>query len=297
MIEIKRILCPTDFSDNARHALDHAVTLAGWYGAEIMVLHLMPATLPTGAYVQYPGRLAHEVADRARSAEEAHRFAESARTAGVRVKVEVEQGGVVQHIVGYAELLPADLIVMGTHGRSGFERFMLGSVTEKVLREARCPVLTVPPPAAGAAGRPFFKTILCAIDFSPAARTGMQQAVSLAREADARLILLHVVEWLPEEPFDRTPTWQVELEVVKPKAEARLRAAVSEADREACRVEELVVTGRPWREILRVATEQAAELIVLGIQGRGAIDLALFGSTANHVVRHAGCAVLTVRSA
>ena len=93
----------------------------------------------------------------------------------------------------------SDLIVMGTHGASGFEHLLLGSVTEKVLRRARCPVLTVPPHAQATSTLPF-RRLLCAIDFSDSSLRGLELACSLAKESNAALTLLHVVEWPWHEP-------------------------------------------------------------------------------------------------
>ena len=89
---------------------------------------------------------------------------------------------------------------MGTHGRRGFKRLLLGSVTETVLREAPCPVLTVPSSANEASSEAVtFKRILCPIDFSPSALQALGFALDLARQADGRVTLMHVVEWLAEE--------------------------------------------------------------------------------------------------
>ena len=105
----------------------------------------------------------------------------------------VRLGNVPKEITREAERLPADLLILGTHGRSGFERLFLGSVTEKVLRSTRVPVLTIPPPVQHP-GSPVYKTILCPVDFSDASIRALEYALSLAQQADARLILLHVIE-------------------------------------------------------------------------------------------------------
>lgn len=98
---------------------------------------------------------------------------------------------------------------MGTHGRGGFERLFLGSVTEKVLRTARCPVLTVPPPAEGAPSGPvLYKTILCPLDFSDSSMRALEYALSLAKESHARVILLHVLLPLLEQVALATLTRQ-----------------------------------------------------------------------------------------
>ena len=123
----------------------------------------------------------------------------AATAAGVAVDVAVDIGQPATAILDCSVRLPADLIVMGTHGAGGFEHFVLGSVAEKVLRRAACPVLTVPPRAHATSVLPF-KRVLCAVDFSDASLDGAALRLSLARGIGAALTLLHVIEWPWEEP-------------------------------------------------------------------------------------------------
>jgi nucleotide-binding universal stress UspA family protein len=176
---------------------------------------------------------------------------------------------------------------------------VLGSVTEKVLRITQRPVLTVPPPVGSPLpGPPLYKTILCPLDFSDASTRALEYALSLAEEADARLILLHVVEGfiepgqLGENVHFTVPEYRRYLEQ---DAMSRLRAAVPEEARLWCKPEERLASGKAYREILRVALESNVELIVMGVHGRNAMTAWLFGSTTQHVVRHATCPVLTLR--
>jgi nucleotide-binding universal stress UspA family protein len=168
-----------------------------------------------------------------------------------------------------------------------------------VLRRASCPVLTVPPAAAQApAGqRPPYGRILCPLDFSAQSEQALRFALSLAEEGKGRLTVLHVLEWFPDQDvrehrhFD-LPKYRHFLEE---DARRRLSEAVPADARAWCELVERVGCGKAYREVLRVASEEASDLIVLGVQGRGAVDMLLFGSTANHVVRQASCPVLTVR--
>ena len=200
--------------------------------------------------------------------------------------------------------MPSDLIVMGTHGRSGFERLVLGSVTEKVLRKAACPTLSVPRHVQDAVPAPpvLFRNILCAIDFSDCSINALNYAMSLAQEADARLTVLHALELLPEMPsgsIEGVQAWPQHVReyiaAVEQDRRERLQAVVPESVRAYCTAETVLASGTPYREILRVAAEQHSDLIVVGIHGRGATDLLFFGSTAQHVVRQATCPVLTLR--
>jgi nucleotide-binding universal stress UspA family protein len=192
----------------------------------------------------------------------------------------------------------ADLIVIGTHGRRGFTRLLLGSVAESVLHEAPCPVMTVSPHTEAAASDVVtFKRILCPIDFSPSALLALGFALDLARQAGGLVTLLHVVEWLAEEEPRTSAHFNVP-EVrgyMVDDARQRLRSLVAEESRVWCEIDDVIVSGRAHREILRAAEARAADLIVMGSQGRGGVGLALFGSTTQQVVRSAACPVLTVR--
>jgi nucleotide-binding universal stress UspA family protein len=307
MIQIRQILCPIDFSDFSRRAFDHAVAIANWYESTITLLHV---SAPVPVVVYAPGVAMLPSAVLTREDHDAllgsmKRFAEVEAGPGVSVEFEIREGDAAAEILETASSQPTDLIVMGTHGRSGFERLVLGSVTEKVLRKAACPVLSVPRDIPDAVPAPavLFTRILCAIDFSDCSMHALNYAMSLAQEADARLTVMHVLEPPSDAPADfhetvfgapRTLTEYIA--EAEEERRARLTEAVPEAVRAYCTVETMMAKGKPYREILRVASEQQSDLIVIGIHGRGAADLLFFGSTAQHVVRQASCPVLTLRA-
>jgi nucleotide-binding universal stress UspA family protein len=299
MVTINRILCPVDFSGHSRVALDYATTLARWYDAEITALHayavaMLPATIsafPAAGSVGLP--LTREEVER-----DLNRFLQPVVATGIPLRSEIVVGSPAKGILESADRLPASLIVMGTHGASGVERLMLGSVTEKVLRKATCPVLIVTRDADAPSGSPvLFRRILCAVDFSPCSNHALSYALSLAEEAGGALTMLHVLESFAEEPLTYA---QLDLAEYQRHAEAlaleRLNSLVPRETRTWCRCTPMTRFGKPYQEILTVASELQVDLVVLGVRGRNPIDLAIFGSTTNHVVRSAGCPVLTVRS-
>ena len=307
MIEIQSILCPIDFSDYSRRALDHAVALARRYESTITVMHVF-STVPVEAYA--PGMPGFEPivltrADRDQLLVEMKRFIDTESAPGVPMDATIREGDTASEILSQAIDMKADLLVMGTHGRSGFERLLLGSVTEKVLRKASCPVLTVPRrhPDAVPATPELFKQILCPVDFSDCSMQALNTAMSLAQEADAHLTVLHVMAYELEVTPDAygaiiTNDRESLADFRRRReddARQRLKEAVPETVAAYCRVETMVSNGKPSREILRIAAEQQTDLIVVGVQGRGAADLMFFGSTTNHLVREATCPVLTVR--
>lgn len=298
MIELNRILCPVDFSGHSRVALDYATAIARWYEAEVLVLHAYAMTHVPSPVGPFPAASMGLPQTREELERDMTQFVRPSVAASVPVRTEIVAGAPTRHILERAQKWPADLIVMGTHGASGFERFVLGSVTEKVLRKAPCPVLVVPREADAPSGVPVvFRRILCATDFSPSSQRALSYAISLAGEAGGSLTLVHAVEAFAEEPLSRpsfdVPEYRTALEAA---ARERLAQLVPEDVRAWCECETIVRTGKAYREILDVARERQIDLIVLGVRGRNPMDLALFGSTTNHVVRAADCPVLTVRS-
>lgn len=304
MIRIERILCPIDFSEHSRRALDYAVVVAGWYDATITVMHahaspvpllpMDPVAAPQPAYI--PSGLNEGEREAVSSAIDA--FVARDRAAGRRIESLVDEAvNVPAAIVSRAEALAANLVVMGTHGRTGFNRLVLGSVAEKVLRTAPCPVLCVPPhaPATAALAASGFTGVVCPTDFSaPSART-LRYAASIAQRARAPLTVVHVVDTGTDAADVLVPEGDAYRTARIEQARSAMASALAPEIRQASEVTEIVALGKPYREILRVADERRAGLIVMGVHGRGALDRMFFGSTTQHVVRQAKCPVLTVR--
>jgi nucleotide-binding universal stress UspA family protein len=299
MIAIRNVLCPTDFSEFSQRALAHAVTLARWYEARLTVLHVLPLVPTAVGFPPLVSPITWEPVSRERLLEEVKQFAAPAAAAGVAADAAVVEGPAVRMILERAREIRADLVVMGTHGRGGFEKWVLGSVTEKVLRQAPCPVLTVSRPAEGRHWQeaPLFRTVVCGIDFSEASRAALEYALSLAQQAKSRLRVLHVLDWDPREEVREHRHFNVPeyRRYLEEDARRLLQEAVPASARDWCEVRETVSFGKPWRRIVDTAAEDGAELIVLGVHG-GALDRLLFGSTTHHVVREAPCPVLVVRA-
>lgn len=302
MSTIRRILCPVDFSRFSRHALDQSVALAREFGAEITALHAF-AVAPVKVVVPADGGMEvgpnrFTAAQRRTLTGAVRDFTNEVEAGGVGIQVSVAYGDPVGTIVEHAVTWPADLIVMGTHGRTGLNRLLLGSVAEKVLRKAPCPVLTVPPRVLAPTHGLIFGRILCAIDFSPASLRALDYAASLAAAGGPGIDVLNVVEIfaghgaLPEDAVPDPTNFRIN---VTRMARQRLADAIPAAVRARCPIREVITTGKAFTEILRVAAEQGSELLVLGVHGRTATDHLIFGSTTQQVVRQAACPVLTVR--
>lgn len=295
MIRITQILCPVDFSEISQHALDHAAAIAGWYEARLTLLYVF-ANLPT---MDLPP-LVLEDSDRARLTT-AMRGMAARVPSGLPIDFRIQDAGYVHdEILAQLAATHADLLVLGTHGRSGFQRLFLGSVTEKLIRKASCPTLVVPPraPDVSADAPVQFRRILCPLDFSESSLDALAFAINMAEEADARLTLLHVVD-IPTVVSEDPAVFEVDLGRIRQTAAAnarqRLHGLVPDDARTFCTVETAIVEGRAYAEILRQAGERQSDLIVMGVRGRGAVDRLLFGSTTHHVIRAATCPVLIVR--
>lgn len=297
MIRFERILCPTDFSRFSFRAADYAVALAQHYDGEVHFLHVIPGVLMHPD--QYPYIAQPVLPDpqvRNQALERLDAFVALSRAEGVRTRFSLKEGAAVGAILSAAASDSSNLICLGTHGREGVERLVLGSVTEKVLRKASCPVLTVSQGREERQDQPAaFESILCAVDFSTLSLKAVEYCFSLAQEAGGRLILFNALEWVPEDPLGEP---RVTLAEYRSQMEEEVRRRLSDIVpgevRNWCEVETVVRSGKAYREILALASERKVDLIVMGVRGRNPLDIMLFGSTAQHVVRRAECPVLTI---
>jgi len=296
-IDVRHVLCPVDFSTFSARALEQAVGLARFFDADLHVLHAVPIVLDV--VEPFPPVLPDLLAASVEAArEELGRFVAPARGRYGRVQTVVREGDAHSVIQALVDELRIDVIVMGTHGRSGLARAVLGSVAESVMHHASCAVLTVGDRAtAGLPGPPFHR-ILCATDLLPSSRATVEYALALAAESDAAVELLHVIESLPPAGTSVNPSIvAAELDTFRhgliEDSERRLREALLPAA-SWCNVTARVATGEAWRAIVEGARVHEAELIVVGAHA-GALGRAVCGSTASRVVRAAPCSVLVLR--
>jgi nucleotide-binding universal stress UspA family protein len=298
MPDITRIVCPIDFSEPSRHAIEHAVALARWYEAPILALHVHTAVrAPVPAFeLVGVGDPAYEEPELTLVRAATDDFVTTVAPFGAEMRVAVEFGSPAAEIVAEAGANPGTLIVMGTRGAGGFEHLLLGSVAEKVLRTAACPVMTVPPRACLSSRLPF-KRVLCPIDFSPASLRALSLAMSFAREGDAELTLLHVMSPTVGEaaPNSRAFSSPEYAGFRGRDALENLRALIPKEATDWCFPDAQVAHGDPAAEILRFAAGHQMDVIVMGVDGRSAFDQVVFGSTTNAVIRAATCPVVTLR--
>jgi nucleotide-binding universal stress UspA family protein len=291
VISITHVLCPVDFSDVSRRALDHAAALAHWYEARLTVLNVFPV-MP----VMDVPPLVLDDKTRDEIAGELRRFTAPV-AATVPLDVRVEQAELVHEgIAAYASSAGVDLLVMGSHGRSGFKRMLLGSVTERVIRHAPCPTLIVPMHAHDIVpeGPVRYRAILCPVDFSEHSIRALEYALNLAEETDAQLRVLHVLA-LPAELKELQSSFEAVRGQIESDRLRRLENLIPADAATYCTVHTALREGTVHREILAAAREHPADLIVMGAQGRGALEAALFGSNTARVARGACCPVLVVQ--
>ena len=286
-IQLKNILFATDFSPVAAAALPFAAQLAQTYEARLFAVHAKSPenyALPTAGIGLAADAQVEELAIELRR----NMYNRYPR---VETDVLVVEGGVWGVVSAVADEKQADLIVVGTNGRQGIGKFILGSVAEEILRRATCPVLTVGPhcPAASK-GAATFKKILYATDFGESSPAAAAYAVALAQEHEAHLTLLHVIASPRAGELVRPP----ELEAA---ALERLRTFVSDDAQLWCEPRAIVAHGDPAEEILATAEKERADLIVLGLRNTKGVGRAthLPMAVAHKVVSQATCPVLTVR--
>jgi nucleotide-binding universal stress UspA family protein len=292
MLRIERILCPLDFSEFSSQALDYARSLARHYQAKLFLEHVLEPILAAYPFYAYP-EVANELVQdlRAHAEQQLQEFVRSHTCDGIELQSTVREGGTTEQILAFADAHAVDLIVMGTHGRRGFDHLLLGSVTEKVLRKAHCPVLAVRKPSHNLVPSRngndpvHLRKILLATDFSRHAERALDYALSLAQKYEAELTLLHVLEEIP-------PSW--DLSTVTADVVSRLEKPIPAEARDWCTFKPRMRVGRPYQEIVRQALETETDLVILGVRGRNALDLALFGSTTHRVIHQAPCPVLAV---
>jgi len=302
-VAIKNILFATDFSAVSESALPYVAALGVRYGSTVHVANVLP-----DAVLLRPG--APDPAVMGQIYEEAHSVAQEKmqhlvkRLKGFPCKTYLRHGGVYEVISAIIREQDVDLLVLGTHGRTGLGKLIMGSVAEELFRQAPCPVLTVgprvpvtekvlesrhhrdlPPPQIK------LHEILYATDLEPDAAQGAFYATSLAREFQAHLTLMHVIDGYGKDLHDHPGPID--------KTLRRLEELVP--DRSGLRYEPEFVAqfGMPSELILQTAGEYAADLIVLGVRpapGHLGAATHFSGSTAHKVVVGANCPVLTVRS-
>jgi nucleotide-binding universal stress UspA family protein len=286
-IELKNILYLTDFSIAARAAAPFAVELARTYGSKIHALHCRPPIV--NPMTPPESWRSAEAAAAAEAEKQKQELRETLHD--VSPDIMIMEGSVGENVAWAIEDENIDLLVMGTHGRSGIGKLLLGSVAEEVFRQAHCPVLTVGPNTPPGAKPGEFKKILFATELNPASTVAADFAMSLAQECQARLTLLHVIDEPRADELVAAPD-------VTDSDIKLLHQIVRQGSELASAPEYLVEVGPPAEKILEVARREGSDVIVLGARHPSGFPGAathLPFTVAHQVVSHAPCPVLTIR--
>ena len=278
---LKNILFATDLSSAADAALPYAIEIARRYGSTVYAVHaLQPDIYPLVPPSAWPTMAKQEEEFRQMSEERLETILRD-----LPHKVIFQRGDIWEVLSEVIQKMGIDLIVLGTHGRTGIQRALLGSVAEEIFRQARCPAMTVGPRVYAKSRRSAeLNRILFATDFSPESLAAAPYAISLAREHRAQLILLHLVP-------DGNPA---ELKSLRGTLRELIPFGVNLRSDPDCIVER----GDPGEKILEVSEGHGADLIVLGVRRakwRLATTTHFTHSTAYKIVTEASCPVLTVR--
>ena len=298
MLRFRKLLCPVDFFPASLKAFDYALTLAAQYGARVHALHVV-APVITAAYTATDG-LPFGATDLTSELEkESRRLLQALKEKAVKAKIPIEtevrvggtEGGIDDEILRAVEADGADLVVMGTHGRRGFKRWILGSVIDQMMRRCPVPLLVTGSTTEVLSAPPEISRILVTTDFSAGTPDALALAFSIAREGEAKVTLLHVL-----------PDLSLELgsELKKPMV-ASLQEKLDNlvpSDLKA-KVRAQLEVGEPYRVIQRFIEAEKPDLVVMNIHGKAMLDRLLLGSTAERVLRSASdkCLFLLIPAA
>lgn len=305
-MEIREILYPTDFSEPARYAGLYATMIARKLDASLQLLHVpyVPFFPCPEVQTRRPcedfQRAAHE-----RALARLQSISEEAEYRGLKVRTAVATGLIQEEILKAAKM--SDLIVMGTHGRTGLPHIMLGSVTEKVIGVAPCAVLAVKHPPfkrevpwggeiqgrAQLQNSPRLLNILIPLDGSTLSERVLRDAGGLARSFEAVVSLLLVIS--PSLMLNEEPLFEVRGNA-RAEAEQYLGAIQETLEAEGLMVEVVLRTGDAATEILDCADERNIDLIAMSTHGRSGLGRWLLGSVANKVLRSTDVPVLLSRA-
>lgn len=300
-IRVQSVLIATDFTKASEKPLRHALAIARHYGAKFYLAHVVSSLGLTMAGPEAIADATDAVVRDAHRLEE--HLVESGALAGVRHEILVRHGVVCEELEKIITEQPVDLVVIGTHGRRGLGKLLLGSVSEQIFRHADCPVLTVGPGSyeeAPVEGRRPIRPFLFATDFSQTSLHALPYAVSFANHFQAKLVFLHVIPeiQMPEGFHLYTADDVVQVrEKTRLLTLKRLRELAAHAQLKV-EPEFLAEFGVPSEQILQASANLKVDAIAMGLdrsKHRGD-ESHLPWATAYDVVCGASCPVLTVRS-
>jgi nucleotide-binding universal stress UspA family protein len=284
VMEIKKVLVPTDFSLPSRMAVNYGVAVARKFRAKLTLVHVLEAK-PARTRGSEASKAATGVKRREDAIRELWALLAPEDQDDLDLQVVLKDGNVQKEIAAAIEEQRPDIVVLGTHGHGRLGRLVIGSTTESLLRKLSIPMLTV-----SNVVRPMaFKRILFATDLSEAAHRGFTFALDMARTLHSDILAIHTLT-----TTEKTRLAAQTRDLAIEEARRNLTRLVAEGKFHNIKVETVLTEGSPAEQILKAAEESAADLILLMIAVKGAVERALIGTTAEHVVREARVPVLAI---
>jgi nucleotide-binding universal stress UspA family protein len=296
-VQLKNLICTTDFSELSNRAIPYGISLANAFGAKLYVCHVigLPSTAIYGEILVDPTEQ-HNKAQALAQAQLENIIGEQA----IEWQPLISIGHIADEINHLAEEMRADLVITATHGRSGLRRLILGSVSGRLVRTLPCPVLIIPGHEQDV--RPVeiqgfkFQRILVGCDFSTVSSLALQYGLSMAQEFQSELHLAHVIEPPAYRNFNRSKTKNGEdfEPDLRDYLNGKLKKMVPEDAQNWCTPMTTLLEGKSDEELTDYAVSQKIDLIVLGVRGQGLVEKLFVGSTTERVIGRAACPVLSV---
>ena len=296
----RQVLVPIDFSAASLRALDYGLTVAKAFSAHLSLLHVINRAMPA-RYGQFVPTAEEEATHITQAEQDLRQLVTKSKSSHLDYSVKVLLGEIDQQILRAVDEQSVDLVIMGSHGRRGFTRWFVGSVTERVLREIPVPLMTVATLAGKTSPVPEgpvrLDRILCPSDFTDSEEVALPLAVEFAKRFDSELEIVHVVEHLKRSPTSAPYTAAelvAEQEVLITNARSKLEDVASRVGSDSVTVRKTVLEGHASDAILSHATASGASLLVITLHRMNFVERALVGATAERLVRTASIPVLTV---
>ncbi len=318
-----KIMCAVDFSEFTNLTLSYGQALAKEFEADLILCHVVSnMVLMSSAGQAY---IASEKIEAERRQDAASRLADMAKTLDMDCDTLISTGHPADELARIAEKNGVDMVVAATHGGSGVKRFLVGSVTDRLVKTLSCPVLVLhgdaEPDVLPGDRNKLLNKILVGCDFSPDSSLAFQYGLSLAQEFETDLFLAHVVR--PTEHVEFSSADYIKVQegdylgwnrsdylgltqqandadnqrkaTLKQRLERQMARMVPEESRHWCSPITAVLEGEPYQELLAFARKNQVDLIVLGVRGHGLLEKFLIGSTTDRVISRSDCPVLAVR--
>ena len=284
MIRIQNILVPVDFSEASKRAVNYGLSLALEFKSRLILAHI--AHYDPAAYDKAKSDLMELIPPDCRDP--------------LTFEIIVKSGDVRSELMGIVQDKEIDLVIMGTRGRSYFERMLLGSVTDRMLRKLHVPILTVshldPEREIHTPGPVPLRKILYATDLANGSEEGLKFSIRLAHGLDTSLLVAHVVQFADGafhgiEPAAFSADYANE---IRARAEERLNRLVALVSDGSVPISTALAEGVPYETVNRLAEQYKADLIIINLQNKGLLERAVLGATAERVIRTATAPVLSL---